>query len=428
METMLYPKFWIDHTPNVDKVIATPEEIEVYNEKNIEVCKPIVDLENFKESFTKEELTRIIQGVSTPSKAPRYTRDGKQVGEEYWKKLQNNLNIDRLSSINQVKYAITTRRTEMKAFPTFDRLFSFPEDYKTDLLMETAVYPIEPMIILSESADGQWYLAQIYHYLAWIPAKDVAITDKNTLFSYVNRDKFLVVTARRVYTNYNPLNLKISELQLDMGVRIPLAVEGEMKVDFYDQSPIGNFVIKLPTRDNTGNLRFDYGLLPILEDVSIGYLPYTKRNIICQAFKFQGERYGWGGMFNGRDCTAFLVDIYRTMGIKLPRNSLEQGKMAAGVFHEMPEWMPLKERKKLLNQLPCGAALYMDGHAMLYLGKYENEYYMIHDFAGFYRENVEKLTYHTVYEVAVTPLNILTSSGKTYMEALYGAREFVLGK
>lgn len=154
----------------------------------------------------------------------RIPSDGKQVGEEYWKSLQNNLNIDRLSSINQVKYVITIRRTEMKAFPTFDRLFAFPGDYKTDLLMETAVYPIEPMIILSESADGQWYLAQIYHYLAWIPAKDVAITDKNTLFSYVNRDKFLVVTARRVYTNYNPLNLKISELQLDMGVRIPFFV------------------------------------------------------------------------------------------------------------------------------------------------------------------------------------------------------------
>lgn len=431
-EDMLYPEFWVENISKANKVIATPEEIEVYNNENIKVCEPVVDLENYKESFTKQELVELIEDLSSPSTYPRYNSNGEQVGEDYYNELIQNLNLDGLDDVNHVRYGITVARTEMRNFPTYDRLYSSPNDYNIDRLMETAVYPIEPMIILSESQDGEWYLAQIYNYLAWIPVKDVAIAaDKDILFDYINNENFLVVTGKRVYTNYNPQKPEISELQLDMGVKAPLAKKDEIKENFYDQNPAGNFVIKIPTRNTDGNLVFDYALIQRLDDVSMGYLPYTKANIIKQAFKFQGERYGWGGMFNGRDCTAFVLDIYRTMGIKIPRNSSEQGKLAAGLFHDMPEDMKLEEREKMFDKLEPGTGLYMSGHAMIYLGKYKDEYYMIHDFSGFYTENEGELTYNSTWEVAVTPLSILKSSGDnyiTYMEALYGAREFILEK
>jgi len=190
-------------------------------------------------------------------------------------------------------------------------------------------------------------------------------------------------------------------------------------------------VVKIPTRDDNGNLKFEYALIPRNADVNLGYLPYTKANIIKQAFKFQGERYGWGGMFNGRDCSAFIMDIYRSMGIKLPRNSSEQGKLAAGIYHEFPKTMTLRERQKIFDKLEPGTGLYMSGHAMLYLGKYKGEYYMIHDFSGFYTKENNKMVFKNVWEVAVTPLSLLTYTDetyKTYMEALYGVREFILEK
>ncbi len=34
--------------------------------------------------------------------------------------------------------------------------------------------------------------------------------------------------------------------------------------------------------------------IPKSKGLSLGYLPYTKENIILQAFKFKGEAYGWG--------------------------------------------------------------------------------------------------------------------------------------
>jgi len=430
-EEMLYPGFWIKNTCSVDKVISTSEEIEAYNRKNIKICKPVVDLENYQESFSKEELTQLMQNLSTSSKYTRYNSNGEEVDEEYYKVLIENLNFDKVSHNNEVRYGITVRRTEMRTFPTYDRLFSSQDDYKIDRSTETAVYPIEPMVIVSESKDGEWYFAQIYNYLAWIPSKDVALAHKDILFEYVNNEEFLVVTGKRIYTNYNYLNPELSELQLDMGVKIPLATESEIKEDFYDQNPAGNFVIKLPTRNADGNLVFDYALIPRLDDVSLGYLPYTKANIINQAFKFQGERYGWGGMFNGRDCTSFIMDIYRTIGIKLPRNSSEQDELAEGVYHKIQETMTLEERKKIFDNLGPGIGLYMSGHAMLYLGKYNDEYYIIHDVSGFYNKTTSGVSYNKTWAVTVTPLSILKSSGntyETYMESLYGAREFIFKK
>ncbi|MBZ2174181.1 SH3 domain-containing protein [Schnuerera sp. xch1] len=428
-EDMLYPEFWIKNASKVKKVLNTPEEIEAYNRENVDICEPVVNLENYQESFTKEELTQLIEGISKPSSSPRYNNKGEQVGKEYYDELIKNLNLKNLDTVNEVRYGITVRRTEMRTFPTYDRLYSSPNDYNIDRSMETAVYPIEPMVILSESTDGEWYFAQIYNYLGWLPAKDVAITDKDTLFNYVNREDFLVVTGRRIHTNYNYLKPQISELQLDMGVRIPLAIEDEIREDFYGQNPAGNFVVKLPIRNKEGTLEFDYALISRLADINLGYLPYTRENIINQAFKFQGERYGWGGMFNARDCSALMMDIYRTFGVKLPRNASEQGKLATGVFHEFSEKMTLDEREKILDKLGPGIGLYMDGHAMLYLGEYKGEYYAIHDFSGFYTEIDGEVVYKNVWEVAVTPLSILRLSDdiyKTYLEVLYGAREFIL--
>ncbi len=426
-EEMLYPEFWIQDTSAADKIIATPEEIVEFNQVNVQEVAPLVDLENYQESYTKDELTSLIKGLSKPSTSKRYNENGELVTKEYYDELTDNLDLDALSDVSYVRYGIAVRRTEMKTFPTYDRLYSSPTDYNIDRLMETVAYPVEPLAILSTSKDGEWYFAQMYNYLAWIPSKDVAITDKAELFDYVNGEPFLVVTASKINASYNPKDEDLSELRFDMGARLPLAAEDEVMNAFYDQNPAGNFVIKVPTRDEGGDLVFDYVLVSRSADVSLGYLPYTKANIIKQAFKLQGERYGWGGMFNGRDCTAFLMDIFRTMGVKIPRNSSEQGKLVVSKYYDMPTSMTLEERKEIFDKLEPGTALYMSGHAMLYLGEEKGEYYMIHDFSGFSVQNENgELDNYTNWEVTVTPVTILRSTGKTYMEALYGAREFVL--
>lgn len=424
---MLSPDFWINNCLKPNDVIMNENQIGKYNKDNISSDGPVVDLENYKTYFTKDELTKMITNLSSPSSSERYDKNGKLATKNYYDNLKSNLNIDGLGKTNQVKYGITVKRTMMKTFPTSDTLYKSGDNYEFDRFAETAVYPVEPLVILSTSKDKNWYFAQMYNYLAWIPVKDVALTDKNTLFSYIDNKNFLVVTGKYIHTNYDPLNSDISELQLDMGIKIPLAGKEEIPNDIDMQNPAGNYVVKLPTRNDSGNLVLKLSLIPMSEDINIGYLPYTETNIIKQAFKFQGQRYGWSGMFNSRDCSAFVMDIYRTMGLKLQRNTGEQAKKAVGIYIDLSK-LTDTQRNKTFDSLDPGTALYMDGHAMLYLGKYNNRYYMIHDFSGFYKTGIDgKQNYYKSREVAVTPLDIgLDSNKQTYMEALYCAKRFVL--
>ncbi|WP_052085618.1 SH3 domain-containing protein [Clostridium sp. HMP27] len=429
-EEMMKADFWINNTEDPDKIIMDGKSIEKYNKVIEEKESSIVNLEKYNETFKKDELRKLILNISSPASTPRYDEKGKQATEAYYNNLKENLNLSGLEEVNKVKYGITVKRTIMKTYPTYDVLFKEGDNYEFDRLMETAVYPLEPLVILSYSKDNKWIFAQMYNYLAWIPAEDVAITTKEELFDYINTKDFIVTTGKRAFTVNNPLNLQISELKFDMGVRIPLATQDEIGDDIYGQNPTGNYVVKLPTRDKNGMMSLKLALMSKSEDVNVGYIYYTKRNILNQAFKLLGERYGWGGMFNGRDCSAFIMDIYRTMGFKLPRNTGEQAEIAMANDYNMPKEMKLDERQRLFDGMNTGAALYMPGHAMLYLGKYNGEHYMIHDFSGFYNKDQNgKYKYYRSRQIMVTPVTIVSSEdGKTYLEEMTIGKEFILDK
>lgn len=428
-EEMLNADFWLRNLSDADQIIMNPMEIARYNRKSLRDCEVLKDLRSFPMVFDGAKLQGLIEKLSVRPAKKRYL-DGRELDDNYFNKLHENLNISAIKSLNTVRFGITVRRTEMRVFPTADRVFSEPDDFETDMFIETALYPVEPLAVLHQSLDGKWLLAQAYNYLAWVPASAVAFIEKQALFNYLDAEHSLVVTGKGILTGYNPLKPEISELQLDMGTRVPLAKKSEIPMDIDGQHPAGNYVIKLPARNSDGNVEFRLGLVARSEDVKVGFLPLTRRNIITQAFKFLGQRYGWGGMFNTRDCSAFIMDVYRSMGVMLPRNAGEQGKMAVGITHTFTAEMTLEERKHEFNRMPAGTPIYMSGHAMLYLGEYNDDYYIIHDFAGFrLPDESGKLIESTARCVFVTPLlKTFLSSGKMYIEGIYAGREFILPK
>lgn len=421
VDGMFTSDFWTNS--NWDKVVMDNDQIDQYNKANINAGKPFEDIRNYPETLTKQELTDKIKSVSAQPTADRYDSNGNKITQAFYDDLKNNLNLDNIGDTNTVQYGISVIRTNMRTFPTTTPIFSSVDNYEFDRFQETAVYAIEPMAILSTSKDGQWYFGQMYNYLAWIPVKDVALTSKAELFNLVDTKNFLVVTGNSVRTNYNALCAGVSEVQLDMGVKVPLASSDEIDDKVFDQNPSGNYVVKLPTRNDQGQMIIQQGLIPIGQDVHVGYLPYTNNNIIKEVFKGLGLRYGWGGIFNGRDCSATVMDAYRTVGLNLSRNTGEQEKTAVGTSYSMAG-MTRDERESLLDTLEPGTALYMRGHAMIYIGKYKGKHYMIHDFSGFYNNG----KYLNSRELIVTPVEIgnNASGTVTYMDVLTSAKKFVL--
>ena len=53
-------------------------------------------------------------------------------------------------------------------------------------------------------------------------------------------------------------------------------------------------------------------------------MPFTTENLLRQVFKLLGHRYGWGGTQEGWDCSSICQDVFRTMGLDVPRNSGSQ--------------------------------------------------------------------------------------------------------
>ncbi|MEG0772798.1 NlpC/P60 family protein [Clostridium sp.] len=422
---MCQSDFWINKDKNSKKPIMTKEEIEKYNKKNIS-SEAIVDIFSMEEKLHSEEVIELIKALSKEPSVTRY-KDGKPLTSEYYEKLKKNLGIHDLKDKIEIKYGLVIRRSNMKTFPTEDRVFKSPEDYDLDRFMETTAYPCEPCAIYCSSSDHKWYLARIYNYLAWIKAEDVAVGSKEKIMEYVNDKDFIVVTGKQVYTGFNPHNKEISLLPLDMGVKLPLAKEEEIEDLVFDMYPCGSYVVKFPLRNEEGKLRFTMLLMSFTEDISLGYLPYNTKNILKQAFKFQGERYGWGGEFFGRDCSGLVLDVYRTFGFTLPRNAGEQLKKGEGIKKEFGDTSSNEYKKTVFDKLVIGSAIFLDGHVGIYLGRDEKEHYMIHDTVGFYVEEGSTKKYLSTKGVVVSPIScIYTSSGTEYLKAIIGVKTFKL--
>jgi hypothetical protein len=418
---MLDAEYWIKKIADADRLIMTQNDIMKFNQEIVEKCDSVYDLRSYRDSFTYDELLSLIKKYKLPEKE-MYFRNGETVKRDFYNYIANNLNISEIKEVNPVQYGITIRKTSLRSFPTEIAVYSRKGDIEFDRFQETSCHAIEPVIVLHESKDKKWYFIQMYNYRGWVKVTDIAIAkDKEEVFDYLYADDFIVITGNHVRTQSNPYDDDVSEIQFDMGTRIPL--ETDMPDSVANQSTYGNYVIKLPSRDDKGNLVFKDGLISIKEDVHHGYIPYTRANVLNQAFKLIGDRYGWGDSFNGRDCSSFIMYVYKTFGFALPRNGDEQEK-CTGIAHQFSDDMSLIDRIETFKNIKPGAALYMPGHAMMFVGMDGGMPYIIHDFTGYAKRNGDKYDFIPVNEVMVTSSLLPTSMGIPFIERFSSAIQF----
>ena len=93
------------------------------------------------------------------------------------------------------------------------------------------------------------------------------------------------------------------------------------------------------------------------------------------------QPYGWGEMFGARDCSRFIMDIFATFGILMPRNSKLQARI--GISLGTGRGNDDQRKAKVLDRaIPFATTLRLPGHIMLYLGKDKGKYYAIHNIWG----------------------------------------------
>ncbi|MGB5488273.1 MAG: SH3 domain-containing protein, partial [Lysobacterales bacterium] len=309
----LSANYWIEQLENASQLLKDQQGIADFNRETFSTDQNMVELTLFPERMTGSDVRKRILTISKVNSSDLYNPAGEVLNSEVYGKYTANLGLDHILDSVEVHFALVVNRTDMRTYPTDDRYYRTGEEQNLDRFQENGLFPGDEVAVLHVSADKEWSFVQSYNYAAWVRSENIAIGDRQAIEHYKNANRFLVITGDKVWTSFNPEIPALSELQLDMGIRIPLADPGSVDNNLYGQNPYASYTVLLPLRNQQGKLEIKPALIARNMDVSQGYIPFTRENIIRQAFKFLGERYGWGHSYNARDCTGFVMEVYKTL-------------------------------------------------------------------------------------------------------------------
>ncbi|AQQ67266.1 glycoside hydrolase [Microbulbifer agarilyticus] len=424
-EEMLSVKFWQEKIERDAERLRT-DEIVALNTESLTQDSYLHNLADFPEMLARQQVLQLIDQVSRPASAPRYRLDGRGVSEQDYASLEAAVQRTTVPESVEVQWGVVVARASMRSYPTMLRILKNTDDRDLDRFQETGVFPGQRLAILHESADGEWWFAVNYHYAAWLPKRAVAVGERQQINAWHQQSHRVTVSGAQVRTNYNPEDPRTSEVVLDMGVSLPLLTAAEVGHNVNGQNPHASYIVSLPVRDAEGRLEFEPTLIGRGQDVTVGLLEYRPSLVLQQAFKFLGERYGWGHDYNGRDCTGFVGEVYKSFGILMPRNSGQQGKS---------EFAPTKRfaaddhvaRAEALGELQVGDLIYIPGHVMMFIGEVDGEPYVIHDVTGLsYYQSDESFYKGTLSGVSITPLTPLyLNKEKSFVDGIYAIKTII---
>lgn len=420
-ERQLDSRHWIQRQRGADRVLLDTHAIAAQNEKLRRLDPSITNLEALPAQLSREQVIGWIGKLSERPDETLYDERGHEIGHATIDALMKSLNLSAVPDAVAVRHGLAVRRADLRRFPTRLRVFNERGDTDIDRFQESALFPGNPVVIAHESSDGQWFFVVSAAYAAWVEKKDIAEGSAAEVFAYTHKSPYVVVTGAKELTVFTPERPEVSELQLDMGVRVPLLTNLPADQAVNGEHPYSSYVIELPTRRDDGTLAFVPALLPKTSDVAPEYLPLSRANLLQQSFKFLGERYGWGHSYDARDCSGFVSDVYRSFGVELPRNTDDQAATPAMSRITLTKSDSHQARLAALESLDVGDLIYIPGHVMMVIGREDGMLYVIHDTTGItYRNENEELIRMPLNAVSVTPLTpLLTGSGDPTIDHIY---------
>jgi hypothetical protein len=318
------------------------------------------------------------------------------------------MQIDQVPSRIKVGWGVATRATSVRALPTMFKMIEGRGDVEFDQLQFTLIKLWTPVAIYHKSSDGKWIYIQAPYVRGWVRARDVAVfEDREALKTRLKTGGFLVVTGESIPV-FSDATLKDVFQRPSMGTVIPLASS---------KSPEGPYPVWIPQRRDDGSVTLRKCYISRKSDVTKGFPVYSQANVIRQAFKLLGARYGWGGQYNGRDCSGFTHDVFLSFGIDMPRDSKQQAMVGTQLGHFQPFQDAEPRAAALRSARPGVTLLKMPKHIMIYLGTLNGQFYVIHstwaERTGDDRAADEK---NRINQVVVSDLEL---NGRSYLGSLF---------
>jgi len=297
-----------------------------------------------------------------------WTDGSKQVSPERFSKNYFAENLHKLSHKdveyirNNIKFrtsvdkkGIIVKNTMAKLWPTDSQLFGDlknPGDsYPFDSNIQSLIRLGTPVRITAISEDKLWAFISSYAFSGWVSRHDVACVNEQFIKKYMSHQK-VVAVKDGIIMEYNN--------------------------KFLNRADIGTVLVK----DKKGVLcpykEFN-GFAKLIHCDASGFaekpFEFTSENAVKIAEQFLGQKYGWGGYLNLRDCSMLTMDYCTTFGIPLSRNAVAQ--LLRGIC------LPKKNASLILKYgKPFLTLVGSKGHVMLYVGKYNNKPVFLHNLWG----------------------------------------------
>ncbi|MBQ5317143.1 MAG: SH3 domain-containing protein [Oscillospiraceae bacterium] len=403
---MTSPAYWTERTSG--DIIRTPGQIAGFNEENPillgDMSEGDMSLYDLGDTISGSRVRELVNGVTSPDDPSSCYVGGKPTTEAYWEGLKEKLNSDAVPDTVRIRYGFSTERASLRIYPSADFVGEDKGDRFYDVMVMSEYMPFQPLAAVHETADGEWLYVLFDGFGGWVQKKYVAFCEsREDWLSRCEPDDFLVVTGREIRLQYDEKCKALSNQLIPMGTKLPLVKKKAVPRFINDRDTAGCYIVKLPVRNSDGMIADRYSLISVREDVNIGYLDYTDRNVLELAMKRYGDRYGWAGLGHSNDCSGVTGEIYRCFGIKLPRVSSQIAAVKGTKNYDVREFTD-EQKTELLSTVPTGAVLYLKGHIMIYLGMKDGAPYCISAAGTYYDAD------GNVYDVNCVTINDMSET------------------
>ncbi|MBQ7454129.1 MAG: SH3 domain-containing protein [Selenomonadaceae bacterium] len=389
--------YWVGKNKPGEQVFVATSELEMLNlQIRQKSANTIVDLASYPEKvypqWMKDKISRTMAiGRFQEAAVPKLFKKGAALTEFSYTQAQKNCGLDVVPSVCTVRYALTVDRTNIRLLPEEDGWFEDASDTHYDQLQATVIDPSEPVAVLVDSQDKNFVFVESRTYAGWVKPSALAFTDRATWLKYAAPKSYLTVIASRK-------TIPHGKAFYQMGGRVLLRAN--------DLQKDGTWAITMPGVDANSTIIEQGFNIPNDNGVVKGALACSENNLIRQAFRFLGEGYGWGGLEKNVDCSSFVQDVYRSVGIELPRDTNRQEKaMARSISIKS---MTRDQKLEILKKSKPGSLLFAPGHVMILLGTDDKgEPIVIHALSSYYTFDNNQTAKHYVRKVLVSDLHFM---------------------
>ena len=260
------------------------------------------------------------------------------------------------------KKAITIDNSHLKVFPTVSKIFYDPkqagEGFPFDYNENSSIKINTPLFVSHLSKNRLWAYVESSVASGWIKIRDIAYVDNKFIRIFENGNYYInLKDDTTISKNGYPLK------SVGLGTLFPKAKKGFIiaSKDYKNNA----FIRVIDQNNYFEKLGIDFNL----------------ENIKKISMELIGQRYGWGGLLENRDCSLMTKDFYTPFGIFLQRNSSMQKMDGNSIDLSTLD----NERKKefiIKNGIPFQTLIYLSGHIVIYVGNKDGEPLIFHNMWG----------------------------------------------